>query len=118
MQSILNAILAQAADAAKPQQQPWMIWIFPIFMIFLLLMWFQARSQQKKQKSEREDLLKELKPKDKIETVGGILGTVVSVRDEEVSIRVDDARDVTIRIAKTAIRKRIGDKKEADTPKS
>jgi preprotein translocase subunit YajC len=108
-------VLAQQAPAGKqaPQQPPWLMWIFPVFMILLLFMWLQSRSQQKRQKKEREDMLTSLKPKDKVETIGGIFGTVVNVRDEDVTLRVDDSRDVQIKVAKTAIRKRGGDGKDA-----
>ena len=56
--------------------------------MFYLMM---IRPQQKKQK-EHAALLTTLKPGDKIVTNGGILGTVVGVKDKTVSIRSADTK--------------------------
>lgn len=98
----------------KPQQPGWMMWFPAILLIMLLLMWFQSRGTQKKQRNEREQMLNSLKPKDKIETIGGIFGTIVNLREDDLTIRVDDAKDICIRIAKSAVRRRIGDKREEE----
>ena len=39
----------------------------------------------------------------KVTTVGGVLGTVVEVRDEEVVVKVDENSNTRMRFAKSAI---------------
>lgn len=89
--------------------------IIPLMLVVMLFMWLSARSQQKKQKTEREDMLSSLKPKDKIETIGGIFGTIKEIKEQEIVIRIDDAKDISLKVSKTSIRRRLdGSKKEPE----
>ena len=65
-------------------------------VIFYFLM---IRPQQTKAK-EHAQLLKALKPGDRILTSGGILGTVINVKEKSLSIRSADAK---LEIAKSAV---------------
>jgi preprotein translocase subunit YajC len=65
-------------------------------IIFYFLM---VRPQQAKAK-EHANLLKGLKPGDKVLTSGGILGIVISVKEKSVSIRSADAK---LEIVKSAV---------------
>jgi len=100
-------------QGAKGSPSPIGLWLPAILVIFMLFLWMQSRSQQKKQKKEREELLTSLKQKDKIETIGGIFGTIVNIREDTISIRVDDAKDITMKVAKSAIRRRLTDNKDS-----
>ena len=68
-----------------------------IFSIF----YFIVFRPMKKRQQETENMLKELKNGDRIVTNGGIYGTVVSVGDEQIQLRI--AEHVKIQIAKSAI---------------
>jgi preprotein translocase subunit YajC len=65
------------------------------FMFYFVLL----RPQQKKAK-EHAELLKSVKPGDKILTSGGILGIVVSVKDKSLAIR---SADTKLEILKSAV---------------
>lgn len=67
---------------------------------FMFVMYFiMIRPQQKKAKQHAE-LLKTLKPGDKVVTSGGVLGVVISVKDRAVSIRSAEAK---IEVLKSAV---------------
>ncbi len=91
---------APAADAAQTASN---VWAMPLMMglIFLVMYFFMIRPQQKKQKAEavfREGI----KKGDKIVTIGGIYGKVLSVNEKTVLIEVDN--NVKLLFDKTAIR--------------
>ncbi|MFI4916303.1 MAG: preprotein translocase subunit YajC [Phycisphaerales bacterium JB060] len=71
--------------------------------VFLVMMIFTSGRRQKKEKREREDMLNALKRNDKVQTIGGIIGTVAEVRNDEVVLKVDDAGQNRVRFARSAI---------------
>ncbi|MDA7949968.1 MAG: preprotein translocase subunit YajC [Pirellulaceae bacterium] len=70
----------------------------------LLAYFFLLRPQKGQQKAYQE-MLDNLKKNDKIRTVGGIYGTVVSVTPEtgDVVIRIDETNNTKIRITRRAV---------------
>jgi preprotein translocase subunit YajC len=44
-----------------------------------------------------------------VQTIGGVLGTVVDVRDNEVLVKVDETNNVKIRFNRTAIKEVLQD---------
>jgi preprotein translocase subunit YajC len=77
--------------------------IFIVIMIVVMYI-FVMRPQNKAQK-EKEKMLKELAKGDKVESIGGIRGTVKLVKDDVIDVQVDD--NVTMQFIKAAIAKRI-----------
>ena len=68
-----------------------------MFAIFYFLV-FRPQSQQRKQ---HEQMLKNIKKHDEVVTTGGVFGTVVNVRSDSFTLRVDE--NVRIEVEKTAI---------------
>src|SRR5689334_19220510 len=56
--------------------------MFPMIAIGLIFYFLILRPQQR-QKADHEKLLKELKKNDRVQTIGGILGQVVSISPDE-----------------------------------
>lgn len=79
-------------------------WLMPVLMIVLLIgmFWFMSRSQKKKQQEE-ENMRNSLEVGDEITTIGGIVGEIVSIKGETVTIETGKAR-TKIRFLKSAIR--------------
>ncbi len=85
--SPLYAFLAQAA----PPQPP--VWVNMVPLALLLVVFYIAilRPQQKKAK-ELAALLEGLRAGDKVVSTSGIVGTVVGIKDKNVSVRSGDAK--------------------------
>lgn len=79
--------------------------LIPLIGLFVVFYVFAIRPQQKRVKAQR-DLIAALAVGDEVVTVGGMLGTVVALDDQEVTLRVNDA-GTTLRFAKPAISRRI-----------
>ena len=72
----------------------------PIILIFVIFYFMLIRPQQKKQK-DFEKMLKELKKNDEVVTSGGIHGTILNVKDDVLTLKIDD--NVKIDVNKSAI---------------
>ena len=57
--------------------------------------------------------LRGVKKGDKVRTIGGILGTVVDIRDDEVVIKVDEATNTKLHLVRSAISKVLAEGEEA-----
>ncbi|BAM04523.1 YajC family protein [Phycisphaera mikurensis NBRC 102666] len=70
--------------------------------MFLVMIFFSITSGRKEKKKKAE-LLASLAKGSKVQTVGGILGTVVEVRDDELVVKVDENSNTRLRFAKSAV---------------
>jgi preprotein translocase subunit YajC len=83
-------ILAQAAPAGAPGQQPNLLMqMFPLIIIFVLFYFVLIRPQQKRQK-EHAKLVAALKTGDKVVTNSGIHGIIANVKEQTVIVKVAD----------------------------
>lgn len=85
-----------APPAATPSPWPLLVGIILIFYFLMI------RPQMKEQKRRRE-MLSELKKNDKVVTNGGMHGTIVSLSDDHVVLKVDDSQNVRIKFSRSAI---------------
>ena len=83
---ILNMLMASPNGAANPMGTWFMIFAFIGIFYFLLI------RPQRRQQKEHEEMVKELKKGDEIFTVGGIVGTIVHVQDDRITIKSGDTR--------------------------
>ncbi len=65
--------------------------------IFYFMLW----KPQKKEQQRRQDLLNSLKEGDEIITIGGIYGTITSISEKRVKVKV--AEGVEIEMARNAV---------------
>ena len=77
------------------------IMILPVLLIFVVLIWFQSRSQKKKDQ-EISNMRNNLQVGDEVTTIGGIIGKIVSIK-EETCVIVTSRDNTKIRILKSAI---------------
>jgi len=82
----------------------------PIILIVIVFYFFIFGSKRKTEK-ERQNMLSQLKKGDRIQTIGGILGTVIEARDSEVLVKVDESSNAKIRFSRSAIHKVVEEEK-------
>ena len=90
----ITSLLAQSSSSAFLGLAP-LIAIFAIFYVMLIM------PQQKRQK-KWQAMLSTLKNGDKVVTSGGIRGTVISLKDDAVQLRVPPD-NLRIEVARTAV---------------
>jgi preprotein translocase subunit YajC len=84
---------------------------FPYQLVFLVVMivifyMFILRGPRKQQQQHKH-MVQALKKNDRIRTIGGIFGTVVDVRGDEVTVKVDESNNTKIRVSTSAISKNL-----------
>lgn len=76
-------------------------------MVFMII--FSMRSQSK-EKKKRAALLASIGKGDRVQTVGGIVGTVVEVRENELVLKVDENNNTRIKFTRGAIQTKLEEK--------
>ncbi|MEO1237040.1 MAG: preprotein translocase subunit YajC [Planctomycetota bacterium] len=90
------------ADGAPPPSPFGGNFLFIMILVVGMLFIF-SMSSGRKEKKRRAQMLEQLAKGAKVQTAGGVLGTVVEVRDEEVVVKVDENSNTRMRFAKSAI---------------
>ncbi len=80
-----------------------MMQFLPLMIIMFAVMYFLIIRPQKTKEKKRLEMISNVRKQDRIVTAGGVHGVVTSVKENEVIIRIDDAKDVKIRIDKSAV---------------
>ncbi len=78
-----------------------------ILMALMGVMIFMTFRSQSKEKKKRAALLAALGKGDKVQTIGGIIGNVVEIRDNEVVIKIDENNNTKMKFARSAIQNKI-----------
>ena len=77
---------------------------FPFVLIgaFVLLYIWMGRNKRK-QEAKRKEMLSSLKKGDKVTSIGGIIGTVIEVREDEVTVKVDETNNIRLKFLRRSI---------------
>ena len=94
---------APGPEVPKKQPSP-LMQLMPFILIFAVIYIFMFRGPRKRQQ-EQQRMLQSLQKNTRVRTIGGIIGTIVDVRDEEVVLKIDEANNVKMRVARSAIGK-------------
>jgi preprotein translocase subunit YajC len=92
----LTAVLAQATGSGGGA----VMWL-PLIFIFVIFYFLLIRPQQTRQKKWQQ-MLGELKTGDRVVTQGGIVGTIVALRDSSVHLRVPPD-NLRLEVSKNAV---------------
>ena len=86
----------------KPPQGP-DTYLFVVLLGGVVLMWIWMGRGKRKQETKHKEMLSNLKKGDKIVTIGGIIGTVIEVKPDEVTVKVDETNNVRMKFTRRAI---------------
>jgi preprotein translocase subunit YajC len=116
---MLATLLLFADDAAQQPQggPPPLMNMIPLFVIvgvFLILMMRGSRRQER----ERQTMISNLEKNDKVLTVAGIYGTVISIspNEDEIVVKVDD--NTRLKMTKASIQRNISKEQAAAAAKA
>ena len=80
-----------------------MMQFLPLMVIMFAVMYFLIIRPQKQKEKKRQAMISNVRKQDRIVTAGGVHGVVVSAKENEVIVRIDDAKDVKIKVDKSAL---------------
>ncbi len=105
-----------AQGTGKPQQQPGIPWpLLAIMFAMFAFMFLTSRSQKKREKRKRAEMYDRMAKNDRVLTSGGILGTVISVKENEVVVKVDESTNTKMTFLKTAIQRIVSEESASTT---
>ena len=73
----------------------------------IVIMYFIMFREPKKRQRQQQQMIQTLKKNDKVRTVGGIIGIVVDVKDDEVTLKIDESNNTKIKVVASAIGKNL-----------
>ena len=77
----------------------------PMFLgvtAMLLIFMFMGKGKRGEEK-QRQDMLKQMKKGDEVQTIGGIIGKIVDVRDDRIQVKVDETANTKVWFTRNAI---------------
>jgi preprotein translocase subunit YajC len=80
---------------------------FIIMGAMFVLMYFMLFRGPKKKQQQHKKMIQSLDKNDRVRTIGGIVGTVIDVKDDEVVLKVDESNNTKIRVSASAIGKNL-----------
>jgi preprotein translocase subunit YajC len=93
----------------QPNPQGQMLYTVGMLVIMFVMFYFVLIRPQSRKAKQHAEMLKTVRPGDKVLTSGGIVGVVVSVKEKTLSIRSADAKFEVVKSAITEITDRNGD---------
>ncbi len=102
-------VILQTQNAPTPAPSNPMAFFLPLVLGMVVFMWLSSRSQKKREKRERDEMHARMAKNDRVLTIGGVVGTVIQVKDNEVVLKVDESTNTKMTFTKTAIQKVITD---------
>jgi preprotein translocase subunit YajC len=96
-------MLLLADGEGAPQGGPPMLAQFFPFIIVLVVMFIMMGRTSARQRREAAAMLANLQKNDKVITNSGIIGIVVAINDDEVTLRADETTNTRIRVLKSSI---------------
>jgi preprotein translocase subunit YajC len=71
-------------------------------LMFVLMYVILFRGPRKKQQQHKQ-MMQALAKNDRVQTIGGIIGTVVDIKDDEVTLKIDESNNTKIKLVRSAI---------------
>ena len=104
-QSMIELVALTIAPTG-PAAQPGGAGQFLLPMMFAMaVFWFFLIRGQGRKKKELAKMIQGLKKNDRVVTIGGIVGTVVTAKDDEIVVRVDESSNIKMTFVRQSIQR-------------
>ncbi|MHC4290920.1 MAG: preprotein translocase subunit YajC [Planctomycetota bacterium] len=98
-------------ETTTPQPKNPFITFLPFILIIVVMYMFMFRGPKKKEQ-ERQKMVQSLQKNARVRTIGGIFGTILDVRDDEIVLKIDESTNTKMRVSPQAISTVLTDKAE------
>ena len=100
-----GATTIQPGGGTTPQTQSGIFGnnFYVVIIIMFLMMWVLFILPQRREKKKAAELLASLKKGDRVQTIGGIRGTIAELREGEVVLKVDETNNTRVTFVRSAI---------------
>jgi len=94
----------QSAGSGEDTGNPLFSWHILLLIGAMMLMFLFMGRGRRKTEAKRRTMLAALKKGDKVTSIGGIVGTIIEIREDEIAVKVDEGNNIRMRFARWAIR--------------
>lgn len=98
-----NNTTAQTKDRPSLFESPQLLFLGLMFVVMYFILF---RGPKKKQQQHKQ-MVQALERNDRVRTIGGIIGTVVDVKGEEITLKIDESNNTKIKVIPSAIGKNL-----------
>ncbi len=78
--------------------------LFPILMLgFIVVLLMLTILGPRKEKKRRAEMMAALRKHDRVQTIGGVIGSIVEIKSDEIVLKVDESSNTRITFAKSAV---------------
>jgi len=75
----------------------------PLILAMVVMLVFTSMTSGRKEKKRKQELMSSLGRHDRVQTIGGVIGTIVEIDADSVVLRVHESSDTRVRFARSAI---------------
>ena len=92
---------APAGETTPPPPSGGNTWV--LLLIMGAVMWFMVIRPQRKEEKAKKEMLSQLKKNDHVLTASGLYGVVAAVTDEDVVLKIDESKDVRVKLTRASV---------------
>ncbi len=89
--------------------------LFLVLLMILVFMIMMTVMGSRREKKKRNEMLSVLKKHDKVQTIGGVIGSIVELKPEQVVLKVDESSNTRITFARSAIQQIVKSSNQKDS---
>ncbi len=78
----------------------------PIILLVVAVYFIIFRAPKKK-RQQHSTMVQSLKKNDRVRTIGGIIGTVIDIDGDEITLKIDEANNTKMKITSSAVGQKI-----------
>ena len=79
---------------------------FPIIPLVVAVYFIIFRGPKKRQQKQ-STMIQSLKKNDRVRTIGGIIGTVIDINGDEITLKIDEANNTKMKVVSSAIGQKV-----------
>jgi preprotein translocase subunit YajC len=92
--------------------------IMMLIVLMVLAMFVFSMMGQRRERRRREAMINAIKKHDRVQTIGGVIGSVVEVKPDYVVLKVDESSNTRITFARSAVQQVLTSSPEAVAAKA
>jgi preprotein translocase subunit YajC len=96
-------VAEKVADKQEPSIGDALRGILPPILLIGVMFYFMFVIPQRREKRMRDEMMNRLKKNDRVITNAGIIATVTNIKDEEVTLRIDDTSNARLTVLRSSI---------------
>ncbi len=90
----------------------------PLILLLVVGMFLFTMLGQRRDRKKREAMMKAVKKHDRVQTIGGVIGSIVEVKSNTVVLKVDESSNTRITFARSAIQQVLATESDSEVEPS